>query len=533
MTARPGFSSRATGDAAALLLLLGAVAVLFLPALTARGLLFFGDTTNYALRLDYTGQWLKAGRFPLWNPLLSLGAPHAVDTGAQTFYPPHVLLALLFGDRVYDFDAAFHVFLAAVGMFAWARTLRCSRAAALLAALAYSMGGFALGHLQHLAILVALGWIPVVLASTERYLLTSERRFLGLTAWAVGLLLLGGHPQISLYGLSALGCYGLFRLATLRRTLSDARPLRLAGGLALSLALGLAVASLFLLPFGEWMHFVSRTERVTSEYATAFSLPTKRIWTMVAPFWFGGSPDRPQQAWQLIERSSYVGLLPLALAAVALARPTAPVLFLWGLASLALLLALGDKTPLYDLVLLVPVFRSVRAPARFLALSGLALALLAGRGLDTLRTGGGRRTARSIALAFLALVASVGIAAWLGWEAAWPLPARGDRVRLGQADTWTLVSMLCGAAALLWRLAARRGVQARVLALCLGFVALDLFSFKARLFFYRPAPWTAYEEPSATARVLEGGGGAPRLFTRTGTELETMVYEDGDFHGYR
>jgi hypothetical protein len=71
--------------------------------------LFFGDVTNYALRLAYTGEWLRAGRFPLWNPLLSLGAPHAAS--AQILYPP-VLLSL---SSAPVHDDARHVLLAATG----------------------------------------------------------------------------------------------------------------------------------------------------------------------------------------------------------------------------------------------------------------------------------------------------------------------------------------------------------------------------------------------------------------------------------
>ena len=159
--------SRTPPDRLALLFLGGLVALFFAPALTLRGVLFFGDAPNYALRLAYTGEWLRAGHFPLWNPLLSLGAPHAVDIGTQAFYPPHALLSVLLGRRVYDFAAAFHVLLAAVGTFWLARVLGQSRAAALLAAIAFAFGGFTFGHLQHLNILVAIAWIPIVLAATE------------------------------------------------------------------------------------------------------------------------------------------------------------------------------------------------------------------------------------------------------------------------------------------------------------------------------------------------------------------------------
>jgi hypothetical protein len=83
----------------------------------------------------------------------------------------------------------------------------------------------------------------------------------------VGLLVLGGHPQLVPYGLSAQAAYCVFRLAALAREGHGRRLPGLLFGLLALAAVGVALAAVFLLPFAEWMRFVARAESVTAEYA--------------------------------------------------------------------------------------------------------------------------------------------------------------------------------------------------------------------------------------------------------------------------
>ena len=281
------------------------------------------------------------------------------------------------------------------------------------------------------------------------------------------------------------------------------------------------------------MQFVSREEVVTTEYATWYSLPWNRLLGLVAPFWHGGSPARPQEASRLIEWSCYVGLLPLGLAAVAFSRPNARVCFLLGAAAVALLFANGGGNAIYKLVLAVPFFRSVRAPARFLVLVDLALALLAGFGLDTLRAGAGRWVARFGALVFSCLAALVLLAAVLGERATPFLPLRRDPIRFDQPDTIVLLASLLGVVALLVAWAGNGATRRSVVVLSLIFAAVDLYAFRAQLFFYWAAPAGAFEEPSLNAATIRLGDGTPRFYTQSGKELETVVLEGRDTGLYR
>jgi len=460
-----------------------------------------------------------------------MGGTHAGDTLSPVFYPLHPLLAVALGSWLYGYDAALHVLVAAVGTFTLGRRLELTRLAALLAALAYALGGFTFGHLQHLNVIVGIAWIPVVLAATDRYLTAGDLRSLGLAALALGLLALGGHVQITLYGLLGWVAFSVSRLPALWRVGSGERLLQRCAGLLALVALGLGIAAVFLLPFGEWLQFVSRGERFSAEDATSYSLPPSRLATLVAPFWFGGSAERPEYSTLLVEWSSYVGLLPLALVPVALARPKGRVLFLLGLAAAALTLALGENSPLYSWLLSLPVLGWVRAPARFLVLAVLALALLGGFGIDALRTNAGRRVARGVAAGLLGVAMSVAYAAAQGNRRALFLPNRRDSLSLGQSDTLALLATLAAAAAMLW-LFTRRGPEARLIGgLAIAFTAADLFGHKSQLIFNQLAPG-GFDRPSASADAIRRDGGG-RFYTFIEKEPWRTLERRRDFEAYR
>ncbi|HEY7514580.1 MAG TPA: hypothetical protein VIC87_08885, partial [Vicinamibacteria bacterium] len=246
--------------------------------------------------------------------------------------------------------------------------------------------------------------------------------------------------------------------------------------------------------------------------ALTYSFPPSRLATLVAPFWLGGSVERPHYWVLLVEASCYLGMLPLALALVGLARPTRCSLFLLGFGLVAFALAMGEDSPLYLLVLSIPVIGWVRAPARFLALGVLSAALLAGQGLDALQAARARRWAGLVAAGLVFVALGVALAAWRGERTVLFLPKRRDPLGLGQWDTLVLLLTLAGAAALL-ALLARRGPRSRTLAvLCLAFAAGDLFGMKSRL------PFNALADPpfdarSASASGIRRDGGEGRFYT--------------------
>jgi hypothetical protein len=516
-----------------LLILAGVAAVLFWPAVSLQGVYFIGDANHYLPRLAWVADHLRAGRFPLWNPHLSLGTP--MFSG---FYPLHQLFFLVLpAGPAYNYDIVFHILLGATGMFALARSWGQSRSGALLAGIVYGFGGFTLGHIQHLVILVGLAWIPVTFVCAERFFETLAPRAIALGAASVGLAVLGGQPQIVAYGLLALGAYAAVRLAQRWRT-DRGSFTRVLSGLAAMIVLGLLLGAVFVLPFSEWINFISVEEHFKSALfakgsgPAIFPLYPGQLIRFVAPFWSGGSGWRPQMGSSLVECALYLGLLPVALAPLGVTRRNWRALFLMGLAAVAVLMALGPHGPLYPLLADVPILTSGRTPLRYMALVQFAVALLAGFGLDAVADGKRRRAAAvMVAVLLAAAIAIVGVSRGDGRPPVFP-GGRPDALTLSQPDTLVLLGTLVGCAALVVLLAYAR-VRGAV-ALALGFVVADLTYFESQLVFNTVGPMAIYTDNGTAAAIRRDGAEPPRFYSWASYNVSgpTLLYENRDVAGY-
>jgi hypothetical protein len=324
----------------------------------------------------------------IWNPNLGAGFPLVADGVSTPFYPLHWPLLMLLPPARALTAALFLGYLgSALAMAAFARTLGLGRAAAIVAGQAYAWGGFAVGHSVHVNVVAGLPFLPLCLLWLERATKAAPIRNCTLAGVSWGLLSLGGHPQVALMA-AALGVgYGLLRFWP--------RPARLgtlgrpAGLIALFLLIGAGISAVYYLPMSELAGQSVRPEGGLSRAdALAYSLPWPHLVTAISPFFFfDAKAGGYWGAWNPAEMAFYAGLptLVLAGAGLFLRRGEPLVRFLAGVAAMAVLLALGDATPLHGLVHALPVFRSLRAPARYVLLFDFALAVLAAHGLDALR----------------------------------------------------------------------------------------------------------------------------------------------------
>ncbi len=86
---------------------------------------------------------LRAGRFPLWNPYLFMGAPLFANMQTAVLYPLNWLFLWLPAPQQVAASIVLHVILAGVGMLAYARrSLKLGWHGALAAAAVFGLGGF-------------------------------------------------------------------------------------------------------------------------------------------------------------------------------------------------------------------------------------------------------------------------------------------------------------------------------------------------------------------------------------------------------
>jgi hypothetical protein len=398
--------------------LAGLPLVLYAPFLFGGKVLYWGV---YLLQFypwrQLAVEQIRAGHWPLWNPYLGAGTPLAANLQTAAFYPLNVLFLLMPVERAFGWELALHVALAGLFAYYLGRILGLRRVGALVCGLAYGTGGYVVAHWVFPTIVCAAAWLPLMLALTERLLSNIQRRSsnrpgighwildIALLAVAIAMQLLAGHAQTSFYSLLIVAAFALVRIRhyvsgqTERRPWARSYVLRGVVPVGLALVWGLALAAIQLLPTAELAVHSQRPGTLTDlQFAYELSFWPWRLISLAAPDFFGNPARGGYWAYGTYwEEAAFAGVLPLLSAGLAMATwwrqrrarekgSLALVPFLAALALASVVLALGNHTPIYPLLFrYVPGFGLFQAPARAIVGYALAIPLLAGIGVDTLR----------------------------------------------------------------------------------------------------------------------------------------------------
>lgn len=360
------------------------------PVPALRQVITYGDFVeqHYLMRV-FVARELSHGRLPLWDPYTFGGQPAVAATLFQVFYPLGLWQVLLPDPLPFlalELEVLFHLGLAGLFTYLFVHRLTRSSGAGLIAGLAFGLGGWLTSYpMQQINILETAVWLPLGLWLMEGAV---ERRSLAglfLAGAAMGISLLAGHPQTTLYMAYLAGAYFLFRALGRRagwRFIAAGALLLLVGALGISAAQWIP---------GLEMHRMSPRAGLTyADIAHGFQ------WADL----LGLLRARPGE-WSPL----YVGLIPLLLALAGLAvKRRGPALF-WGSAALtALLLSLGGNGFLFPIAYrILPGFNLFRDQERLAYIVSFALAVLAGYGYAAL-AGRWHRVRRALP-ALLALTA--------------------------------------------------------------------------------------------------------------------------------
>lgn len=429
-----------------------------------------GDFTHHFLPFSLFQQreWLAGHWLPVWNPFTYAGHPFLADTQAAVFYPLGDLLLLLTlpftspAARLYflQLEAALHVALGGFFTFLLVRALvpPGRHLAAFTAGGLFAFSGYLTGYppLQ-LAILRTAIWLPLLLWLLLRACQRPRRwRYWIGAALAYASAFLAGHPQTFLYlSYTVVGWVFLllwpFFLAVKRE--SGAAVQRLIGVLSFYF-LTMALSAGQLLPSLEFTRYSVRA-RVAYDFVSA-GFPLQDTWQLLLP-------------GVLTQFSPlYVGIVGLALAVPAFARPFPPdgdaqrraavdpfpanrrsrfLLFFALLVLVGLLLSYGQHSFLYPLFYrYLPGWNLFRGQERAAYLVVLGLSILAGYGLAALPDLSLRR--RRVVALFVAAAALGGVG---GFAWGWQLPGR-TAIGRGEFVSVAAISLLfvAGVVALLW-----------------------------------------------------------------------------------
>jgi hypothetical protein len=390
-------------------LLLAFVLTLYARLLFTNRVLASGDILHYFYPYrDYGAEVLRNGQIPFWNPFIFLGAPFLANLQSAVLYPLNwPLIWLSVTGQIY-WSAALHTWLLGFGVYLLMRRWHYSVWAALTSALVLAGSGFYGGLIGHINQMNGAAWLPwsilvleigagmsvrVVSGSTRRRFPGRWSRLL-IAVLCLSLLvsftLLAGHAQTAFINLFALGLWTLYS-PHWRHPRAERSQLVADVGKRLSVyiggvLLGGLLAGGQLVPSLELNRLGLRTVGLTYVEVSSFSLrPLLLHWSLLPSY---GLVDLSVIFGTLgyTEYVAYVGLIGLALAVLGAWKGWGHgrafgLLFIF----VGLFLALGRWNPTYFVLFkLVPGFDLFRAPARWMMIYTLGMAVLAGIGVGRL-----------------------------------------------------------------------------------------------------------------------------------------------------
>jgi len=399
--------------------LTAAVAATFAGALSPGRVFYQRDVHAYWWpHAEVLRRAIAEGSWRPWNPWEGFGAPVLPDANFQLAYPATWLTLGLEPALRFKALAIGHALLAALGAAALARRLGLSWTAAGTAGAAYALSGPFLSAASLWHHYAGAAWLPWMLFALEG-LIRSPRPEAALSLGIVaGLQLMAGSGDLCLAGAVLGGARLAWHVVRTRPPARRVLHLGANGALAAALALALGAA--------QWLPTM---ERARESFRTVLDPRTNAYWSLhpaaladlLVPRVATELP-LTEPARQAIHEGRepflaclYLGVVPLALAALGLAlrtrraaAPAAGALFL-------VVVALGRHAPLHRGLLALPAFGMVRYPQKFLWPAALCVALLAALGAAAWESPWSdteRGRARLVCGVLLAAAGATLVAAW-------------------------------------------------------------------------------------------------------------------------
>ncbi len=357
-----------------------------------------GDSIPAATFEQWGRRVMGRGLFPLWNPFIFSGMP---SFGSLQFAPgayPVLWLRPLYQLFFLGTPASnilFHHFLGGLFAYLLLRDLKLDVYLSVFGALIFffSPQEITLGPAAHGGKLFTIAYLPLVLLLTRRYLRRPDMLISSLLGLAIGIQLLALHMQIAYYGLLMVGLYFIIDAIQHRKERNLREHLIRSGGLIAIGLLALILSAYLLWPVYEYSQFSIRGGGavgggVPYDYATSWSLHPKETLTFLVPSWFGFGRGTYWGYMPFTTHPYYMGLVPLLLAAVAVAvrrrEKVVQVLLVIGIFSLLVSFGKWFAILFYPLYKVLPFFAKFRVPAMILILLLLVVAVLASLGFKAL-----------------------------------------------------------------------------------------------------------------------------------------------------
>ena len=353
--------------------------------------------------LTFTGDAIRSGQLPEWNPTLLGGLPVTPNGFVNVYYPPTLLTAALAPFDAYNAFVLLHLVLGALGVYVFARTLGARPLAAWVGGLTAFTAEFWVHWSTHLLHIAGMVWLPWALAATKWVIDRPSPRRMSALALVFGLWWLGANPQYAYYGTLTMGAWAAALLVH-RRVSRSGTFLPAAAAFAAAIALGTALAAPILLPTVSRSHEILRERE---QQASTDHMPEEQTIRLLVPDAYGNAREGVyfRSQIELEMDSPFVGVSALLLALACVGSRDRRVWMLLGGAAAVLVFAFTavPHALFYDMV---PGYDRFRVNARWLSVLPALVGALAALGLDRLLAAD-RRARRALLVAGALAAAAV------------------------------------------------------------------------------------------------------------------------------
>ncbi len=320
---------------------------------------------------------MRNGQLPGWNPYNFSGNPQLANFQTASFYPLNIIFF------IFPFNFAWIIFifiqpvLAGFFTYLFTKEIGLRRPAAFYAGLIFSFSSYLTVWMEYGNIGHAILWLPLALYLTEKLVKKNKAKELVLLVITMTLSILAGYIQGTIYLFGVVCFYFLYRFFQIK----ERKIINLfLFGLALTIPFILSLPQL--LPTLELFQLSARDVYPKEEFLRLLS-PLYYSVTTLAPDFFGNPATRNHWFWgTYIERVSYIGVIPLLLAVIAVQkRKNYSFWFFMGLAFISYLFSLNIFPANFILGFNLPIIATT-VPTRILSLFCFAGAILSGIGLD-------------------------------------------------------------------------------------------------------------------------------------------------------
>ena len=344
--------------------------------------LFQRDLTVYHYPMkQVVREQILDGKLPVWNPYSAGGQPMAANPAYEIFYPPQLLILL--GSYRFGFalHIVFHIWLGAIGMYLFLRTLELRVFSALFGAICFALGGPLLSLVRVLPFLFTVAWIPLIFLFARQMFLTRKAWAFAATALFLGMQALVGEPTTLLQTWAMVASYAIYRAF---RDGSKWKGAAVNTALAVAVVVcGVIVGAAQMIPGLDYAKDTVRSEPFDFSLVSFWSMPWTRPVELAFPAYFrelrgvDGMPklNAMYAFGDPFIADFYFGILPLLIiVATVIVRPKGSG-YVAAVLLLSYVIAVGNKTPLLRWLYEIGIFQSIRYPEKF-ALTGLLVLII-------------------------------------------------------------------------------------------------------------------------------------------------------------